>query len=91
MPPLILGQNTDLREYIASSSSTLKLNQNKIVISNSERIRKFDLNLDTEVNAVDLSILLDEMSKKSKDKKYDFNNDGRIDQTDVELIKQSLK
>lgn len=81
LPAIKLGQNYDLRETLASqSASPIKPIQ----------ISKFDLNSDGEINSIDLSILLDNIKKAPRSKNGDLNEDGVIDQKDVELIKKSL-
>lgn len=71
LPPLTLGQDLDLTPKPASPSGELK---------------KFDLNNDGIINALDASMLLSNFSTKPRDKKLDLNRDGVVDKKDVDLI-----
>lgn len=83
LPPITLGQNTDLAPKSAGVSA---------------EIQKYDLNGDGIINAQDVSIILknfgaiDKTSSISAEKqKIDLNKDGIIDQKDVNLILPYLK
>ncbi|MBI2022192.1 fibronectin type III domain-containing protein [Candidatus Daviesbacteria bacterium] len=82
LPAVKLGQSYDLRESLASPSAKLRQEQQTL---------EFDLNHDGQVNSIDLSIVVDNLGKKSKDPNADLNRDGRVDQKDVELMRNALK
>lgn len=75
LPPIILGQNLDL-----SNPSP-----------NPGQSNPFDLNEDGAVNSLDFSTVVDNLGKNPKQKNADLNQDGIVDQKDIELIKQYLR
>ena len=48
--------------------------------------KDFDLNGDNLVNWVDVRLVQDTVSAKDYVERYDFNRDGTVDQTDVDII-----
>jgi len=87
LPPLTIGQNLNLEEYLASSEARLKKQKN---LESPEIIGKFDLNNDKKVNSLDLAKVIDLYNSKQNDKKADFNSDGVIDQKDIDTISSAL-
>lgn len=89
LPSLLLGQDVDLTEYLASPSAQIpKLAFDDI---NPELTSKYDLNNDKKINSLDLGLVLDNFGKRSFDEKVDLNSDGRIDEEDVNIIKGHLQ
>lgn len=87
LPPLTLGQNINLKDYIASESARVrKLKE----LQSPEIVNKFDLNGDGKVNSLDLASVIDLYNSKQKDKKADFNQDGAVDQKDIDIISKAL-
>lgn len=75
LPPIILGQETDLTH--ATSSAAVKKNP-------------IDLNGDGKINAVDLSIIIANLGKRG-DNSADLNSDQIVDQKDLDIISKALK
>lgn len=82
LPPILLGQNLNLKNYHASSSAQ---------ITPSAQFIRYDLNRDGKVNAVDLSMTIDSYGKKGKNQQADFNGDGIVNQKDIDLVKKSVQ
>lgn len=83
LPPITLGENKDLRQELAvalSQTATL-----------SAKLIKFDLNDDGQLNALDVSIMIDNFGKKQKIEKADLNKDWVVDQKDLDLLKKALQ
>lgn len=87
LPPLTLGQNINLKDFIASESSRVKKQKE---LESPELVNKFDLNFDGKVNSLDLAKVIDLYNSKQKDKKADFSQDGVIDQKDIDIISKAL-
>lgn len=87
LPPITIGQNINLKEYLASTSARLKKQTD---LENPEIVNKFDLNGDKKVNSLDLAEVFDLYNSNQKDKKADFNSDGKIDQQDIDIISKAL-
>lgn len=89
LPALLIGQNIDLTEYLASPSSQIP----KLAFDDDtqEFISKYDLNSDQKVNSLDLAIVLDNFGKRSFEEKVDLNSDGKIDQIDANIIKEAIE
>lgn len=83
LPPLTLGQNINLDDYLVSS-------QDKKQNSKSEE-DPFDLNNDGSINSLDLSTFTQNLNKKTKDTRFDFNHDNLIDQKDADLLRKALQ
>ncbi|MBI2595224.1 fibronectin type III domain-containing protein [Candidatus Daviesbacteria bacterium] len=83
LPPIILGENQDLRHEIAASTAP--------IATISAQLKKFDLNNDGQLNALDVSIMIDNISKKQKLKQADVNGDRKIDQKDLDLLEKALQ
>jgi len=87
LPKIVLGQNSDFTD-VASSSATASASDSATVAPNP------DLNGDGKVNSLDLTIILTTLNSKQGSPKYkkeaDLNNDGVIDQKDVDLFKKLL-
>ena len=83
LPPVKLGQNVDLTLPSETPQPTA-----------SSDLNKYDLNGDGEVNSADYAIILRnfgplrEASKNPKNQKADLNNDGVVDQKDLDLMSQ---
>lgn len=75
LPPIILGQDLD---FSAISPQATDSNLT------------FDLNGDGLVNALDLSIVLNNIDKEIPDPITDLNQDGIVNNQDLELIKKEL-
>lgn len=45
-----------------------------------------DLNGDGRTDALDLNMLVNAMSNKSKDAKFDLNKDGKVDSLDLNIL-----
>lgn len=90
LPPIVLGKNTDFTNIVPASPTIEE------VASKGGTLCKpnFDLNGDKKVNAIDLTILLNNIGQKKSDKNFekasDFNCDGVVNQKDVDLLKKSL-
>lgn len=96
LPPLLLGQDLDLTQFIASSSSqTAKPKLEKVGNLTEKKASPndpLDLNSDGKINVVDISIVFQSFGKITvKTAKADINHDGTIDQKDVDLIKKALQ
>lgn len=85
LPPITIGQTINLADYIASVSAKLKT-QSNLTPSN-----KFDLNNDNKINTLDLSLVLQNFGKNPSLKRADLNEDGAVDQKDVDLLREVLK
>lgn len=92
LPTVTLGQNIDLGQYYSSSSalpkglSTIPLLAPKP--ASGSATPSFDINNDGRVNTPDLSIVLQNVGKNTR--QADLNNDGTVDQKDVDLIRAAL-
>jgi hypothetical protein len=89
LPSIQLGQNLDLTNYQppqSTYSASLDLNP-----APKASPRKFDLNNDNKINAVDLSVLVDYIKTKKYVPLADFNNDRALDQKDVDLLKPQVQ
>lgn len=80
LPNIVLGQNSDFSYYETSPSAKLSI---------------LDVNSDGVVNALDKSIVLENIGKRLGDPGFDsaadLNNDGIIDQKDLDIIKSVVK
>lgn len=77
LPPLRLGQDTDLTDMdfsIPSPSPTV------------EELNKYDLNSDGKINSADNAIILLNFGKNPKNKRADLNSDKVVDQKDIDLM-----
>jgi len=83
LPPLKLGQNVDL--------SDIQIPQSQPASPSASELNRFDLNSDGKINATDYAIILQNFGKNPKNKKADLNNDGIVDQKDLDLMAQKLK
>lgn len=88
LPPIKLGEDTDLTAYEASPEASPSVND----------LNKYDLNADGKINSADNAIILQNFGKKPKNKqsedafnKADLNKDGVVDQKDLDLMSQKLK
>ena len=61
------------------------------VVPSASSLTKYDLNGDGKINAADNAIILLNFGKNPKDKKADINEDGMVDQKDLELMSQKLE
>lgn len=88
LPALLIGQNVDLTEYLASPSAQIpKLSFD----DNSPKfINKYDLNNDQRVNSLDLATVVNNLGKTNFNQKSDLNSDGKVDQADVDIIRNQL-
>lgn len=89
LPSLLLGQDVDLTELLASPSAQapkLAFDDNLLELTD-----KYDLNNDKKINSLDLGLVLDNFGKTNFEKKVDLNNDGRVDELDVNIIKDHLQ
>lgn len=87
LPPISLGNNLDLTNYVASPITTISIGQNNTV--------KLDFNNDNKINSLDLAILRTKSSSKTLPSaedlaKFDITRDGIIDQNDVDSFSKSL-
>ncbi len=55
-----------------------------------EVIPQYDLNADGKSNAADNAIVLQNLGKNPKNKKADLNNDGVVDQKDLDLMSKQI-
>jgi hypothetical protein len=82
LPKIVLGQNSDFSSFLAASSSAVRTNP-------------LDLNSDGVVNALDKSIILDNIGRSPTDPRYnpdaDLNHDGVVDQKDLDQINKVVK
>jgi hypothetical protein len=92
LPPLVIGQNIDLKDLITHSTTEAKpLDQ-----TSSPKENKFDLNSDNKTNSLDLAIVLDHFGQsvgnnaEEQLKKSDLNGDAKIDQKDIDLLTLNL-
>jgi hypothetical protein len=86
LPPIVLGQNLDLRDYTASADASLKQ------ASPTAQPLNFDVNGDGQINSADVTIVSSNIGrKKLTNPKADINLDGVVDQKDLDLIKSALK
>lgn len=86
LPPVDIGEELDLTEINPLPTP---------VLSDFER---FDLNGDGQINAADNAMILKNFgplrsgaSKNPRDQGMDFNNDGFVDQKDLDLMIQQIK
>lgn len=79
LPPIKLGQDTDLTAPEATTQSEVN------------NLDKYDLNNDGKINAADNAIILQYFGKKPGNPKIDLNIDGKIDQQDLDLLAKKLK
>lgn len=87
IPAITLGQNLDLREYLASPSAQTS----PLVFTDAVYQADYDLNADNKVNALDLALIIDNINKPNAPKKLDINKDGKVNQMDIDVFKQSLE
>lgn len=85
LPPFTIGQSFNLSEYL----QTLKRPSNPESLHTDISI--YDLNSDGTLNSLDSAIVSDNINRKFIDKKADLNNDGKVDQKDLNLILKSLQ
>lgn len=76
LPQIILGQDIDLTLLESSPSSSTLV--------------KYDLNKDGMVNALDAGMVFNDFGKKGKNISGDLNQDGVVDQKDVDLLNVPL-
>lgn len=88
LPPLTLGQNINLKEFLKLQSQ--KASIQKQLEKSPDLVNKFDLNNDGKVNSLDLAKVIDLYNSKQTDKKADFNSDGAVNQQDIDTISQTL-
>lgn len=79
LPPIILGQNMDL----TIPEETPQPKGNDLI--------NFDLNDDGKINSADNAIILQNFGKKPKEPGSDLNNDGRVDEQDLDLMSQKIE
>jgi hypothetical protein len=87
LPPIALGNNLDLTDYVTPPITAISIGQNSSV--------KLDFNDDNKINSLDLAILRTKSSAKSLPSKedldkFDITRDGVIDQSDVDSFSRSL-
>lgn len=80
LPPIKLGQDLDLTN-IAPKTPEI----------NKQELDKYDLNGDGKINSADNAVILQNLGKNPKNKKADINNDGIVDQKDLDLLIQKIK
>lgn len=83
LPPLTLGQNINLDDYLASSQSKKQ--------NSKSQENPFDLNNDGSINSLDLSTFTLNLNRKIKDRRFDFNHDNLIDQKDGDLLRKAFQ
>lgn len=87
LPVLHLGQNLDLTATDLESKVSTQSGQN---------LSKFDLNGDGLINATDFAIVLKyfgpmgDTNKNPQSRKADLNNNGVVDQKDLELLSKQI-
>lgn len=87
LPPISLGNNLDLTNYVSAPITAISIGQNNSV--------KLDFNNDNKINSLDLAILRTKSSSKTLSSaedlaKFDITRDGIIDQNDVDSFSRSL-
>lgn len=86
LPPISLGQNVDLTTLEQTPQP------NPII----KDLDKYDLNSDGKINAADNAIILQnfgplrQASKNPKEKRADLNEDGVVDQKDLDLMSKQI-
>lgn len=83
LPALKLGQNLDL-------TNPAPLETPKPASPSASELKTFDLNSDGKINAADNAIILRNFGKNPKEKKADLNNDGVVDQKDLDLMSKKI-
>ncbi|MBI2019802.1 fibronectin type III domain-containing protein [Candidatus Daviesbacteria bacterium] len=76
LPPLRLGEKIDLTSQISEEELPLEV---------------FDLNSDSLINANDHAIVLLNFGNNPKQKKADLNQDGVVDQKDLDLMADKIR
>jgi hypothetical protein len=87
LPTIQLGQDIDLTNYTPPPARSPEDLSNQQIPT----VNKFDLNNDGKINVVDLSIMLDYLKTKKYVPSADFNTDKKVDQKDIDVLKQQLK
>lgn len=75
LPPIKLGQDLDLTDGLTDIEDDLG---------------KYDLNSDGKINTADNAIILQNFGKDPQDKRADLNQDGIVDQTDLDLMAKQI-
>lgn len=86
LPSLLIGQNIDLTEYLASPAAQTP----KLAFDDNTSSLQYDLNGDQKINSLDLASVLNNLGRRDFDPKIDLNSDGKIDQADVDIIRSKL-
>lgn len=79
LPPIHIGQDLDLTDKTNTTSKKLLTN-----------LDKYDLNKDGKINSADNSIVLDNQGRNPKNKAADLNEDGVVDQKDIDLMAEQI-
>lgn len=82
LPTLKLGESLDL---------TITGETPKLASPSAKQLNSFDLNGDGQINATDNAIILRNFGKNPKEKKADLNNDGVVDQKDLDLMSKNFR
>lgn len=87
LPPVTIGSNLDLTNYVKSPLTTITIGQGRKGTS--------DFNNDGKINSLDLAILRGKAGSRStlsrEDQiKFDINSDGIVDQNDIDVFSRSL-
>lgn len=84
------GQANALFKLKTTVNSLPPINLGENLDLTTQDLSKYDLNGDGKINAADNAILLDNFGKNPKDKKTDLNEDGVVDQKDLDLMAKQI-
>lgn len=84
------GQANALFKLKTTVNSLPPINLGENLDLTTQDLSEYDLNGDGKINAADNAILLDNFGKNPKDKKTDLNEDGVVDQKDLDLMAKQI-
>jgi hypothetical protein len=98
LPKIVMGQNSDFTNLTSPSAQEASPSAVPQASQSASPSPTFtpnpDVNGDGKVNSLDLTIIIQNLGLKSSNskfkKEYDLNNDGVIDQKDIDLFKKLL-
>lgn len=84
LPSITLGKNENFTAFLSQPAPT------PVALEFRQKPQNYDLNNDGRVNTLDSSLLSDFIARQEFNETVDFNTDNKIDDQDLELIKQNL-
>lgn len=85
LTPITLGKNENMIDFLSQPTKSPE------PLEYQQQALRFDLNNDGKINTLDSSLITDLITRQQFNQTADFNNDKRIDDKDLELIKSALE